>query len=82
MLYLHIGRPVALAFFFKKKPVEINKEIRCITNRGKKPRMNGKIITLTFFELYTVYIKNWDNSFFHTYSLTCLKEVLLKVINI
>ena len=25
--------------------------------------MNGKMITLTFFELCTVYIKNNDNSF-------------------
>ena len=48
-------------------------------------RINGKGMTLTFFELYTVYIKNYDNSFFILNSLTCLKKdtsVLLKVKNI
>ena len=48
-------------------------------------RINGKVMTLTFFELYTVHIKNRDNSFFILNSLTCLKKVtsvLLKVKNI
>ena len=40
-------------------------KIGCITNKGKRKKqlwMNGKIMTLTFFELYTVYMKQ-DNSF-------------------
>ena len=47
--------------------------------------MNGKMMTLTFFELYTVYIKKLGQFFFLTYSYTCLNEdisVLLKVMNI
>ena len=41
--------------------------------------------TLTFFKLYTVYIKSLWQFFFHTCLLTCLSKdisVLLKVINI
>ena len=41
----------------------MNEEICCITNK-ENGKMNGKMITLTFFELYTVYIKNQNNSFF------------------
>ena len=47
--------------------------------------MNGKMMTLTFFELYTVYIKRLGQLFFHTYSLTCLNKdtsILLKFINL
>ena len=55
----------------------MNGEIRCVT-KEKQLRMNGKMMTLTFFELYAVYIK-WQ-FFFHTYLLTCLRKLLLKVI--
>ena len=47
--------------------------------------MNGKMITLTLFELYAVYIKKLGQFFSHTYLLSCLKKdasFLLKVINI
>ena len=61
-----------------------NEEICCITNKGKVDK-NEWEMTLTFFELYTVYMKKLGQCFFHTYSLTCLNKdisVLLKVINI
>ena len=47
--------------------------------------MNEKMMTLTFFELFTVYINKLGQFFFHAYSVTCLNKdtsVLLKVINI
>ena len=44
----------------------MNEEIRCITNEKKWPRMNEKMMTLTFFELYTVYIKKLGQFFSHT----------------
>ena len=62
----------------------MNKEICCITNKGITAK-NEWEITLTFFELYTVYIKKIGQFLFHNYSLTCLNKdtsVLLKVINI
>ena len=34
--------------------------------RKKLPGMNGKIMTPTFFELFTVYIKKLGQFFFHT----------------
>ena len=40
----------------------MNEEIRSITSKEKRQWMNewmnGKMMTLTFFEFYTVYIKN------------------------
>ena len=36
--------------------------------------MNGKMMTLTLFELYTVYIKKLGQLFPHTYLLSCLKK--------
>ena len=50
--------------------------------KGRTPMMNQKMMTLTFFKLYAVYIKKLRNSFFHTHFLTCLSKdasVLLKV---
>ena len=48
-------------FFLQNKPVqrmnEETEEINCIIDEGKT-RMNRKITTLTFFELYKVHIKN------------------------
>ena len=44
--------------------------------KEKQPAMNGKIMTPTFFELYTVYIKKISKIFFHLYI------VLLQDINI
>ena len=52
----------------------MNEEIRCIANEGKTVKNEWKMLTQTFFELYTVYIKNWDNSFAILYSLTCLNR--------
>ena len=60
----------------------MNEEIGCITE--ERPRMNGKM-TPTFIQLYTLYIKNWDNSFSIFHSQTCLNKdtsVLLQVINL
>ena len=31
----------------------------------KRPEMNGTMMTLTFFELYIVYIKKLEQFFFH-----------------
>ena len=42
-------------------------------------------MTLTYFDLYAVYIKKLGQFFFHNYSLICLNKdtsVLLKVMNI
>ena len=36
--------------------------------------MNGKMMTLTFFDIYRVYVKKLGPFFFHTYSLTCLNK--------
>ena len=47
--------------------------------REKQAGMNGKIMTPTFFELYTVYIKILGQFFSILYSLYI---VLLEVINI
>ena len=63
----------------------MNEESRCITNKGKTAKSKWEnLMTLIFFELYSAY-KKLGQSFFHTYSLTCLNKdtsVLLKVINI
>ena len=51
---------------------------------GKQQRMNGKMIP-NFFQLYTLYIQNYDASFSILYLLTCLNNdtsVPLQVINI
>ena len=47
--------------------------------------MNGKMMTLTIFELYTLYIKKLGQFLFYTYLLTCLKNdtlLLIEVMNI
>ena len=36
----------------------MNEEINCISDRGKMAKKELKIMTLTFFKLETVYIKN------------------------
>ena len=43
----------------------MNEEIHCYTKEEKRLRMNGKMMTLTFLELYTAYIKNWYIFFPH-----------------
>ena len=63
----------------------MNEVIHCITNKTKTPKKNGKMMTLTFVELYTVHLKKLGQFFFCTYLLTCLKKdksVKLKVTNI
>ena len=47
--------------------------------KEKRPGMNGKMMTPTFFDLYTVYIKKLGQLFSILYSLYI---VLLQVINI
>lgn len=47
--------------------------------------MNRKIMTMTFIELYTVYVKTLGQFFVHNYVLTSLNKdtsVVVKVINI
>ena len=40
------------------------KKFVALPMKEKRLIMHGKMITLTFFEFYKVYIKNQDNSFF------------------
>ena len=49
------------------------KKFVALLAKEKRPRMNGKI-TLTFFQLYILYKKNYDNSFSILYSLTSLNN--------
>ena len=51
----------------------MKKFVALLTNE-KRLRMDGKTMTPTFSELYRVYIKELDQFFFHTYSLTCLNK--------
>ena len=60
---------------------EIMKKFVALLTNEKRLRINEKMMTLTFFKLYTVHIKKLGQCVFHTYSLACLKEdtsVLLK----
>ena len=51
----------------------MNEEIRCVINKGKVgPRMNGKIMTPIFFQLYTLYIKK--DIFSHTLLAILFKQ--------
>ena len=55
------------------------------TKKGKTGMNEWENDDLTFFELYTVYIKKSGQFFFNIYSLNCLikdSSILLKVINI
>lgn len=53
----------------------MNKLIALLTmEKEKTARMNGKMMTVTFFKLYTVYINKLGQLFFLTYSLTCLNK--------
>ena len=62
-------------FFFKTSLFEewIQKFVALLT-KEKWQRMNREMLTPTFFELYTVYIENLDNSFCILYLLTCLNR--------
>ena len=44
-------------------------------------RMNRKMMTLTFFELYTGYVKKLGVFFFHIYLLTYLKTSINKLLD-
>ena len=58
------------------------KKFFALPAKEKRLRINEKMMTLTFFGLYAVYVKKLGQFFFHTYSLTCLKKeisVLLQV---
>ena len=57
----------------------MNEGIRGITNKEKRPGINGKIMTQMFCKLYTVYIKKLGQFFSILYSLYI---VLLQVIYI
>ena len=50
------------------------KKFDTLLMKEKRPRMDGKMMTLTVFKLHTVYIKNHDNSFSMLCSLTCLNK--------
>ena len=53
----------------------MNKEISCITNKRKTAKNEWEnLMTLIFFELYTVYIKKLEQFYFHAYLLTCLNK--------
>ena len=65
---------------FLSNSLEIRmKKFVALLMREKQPGMNGKMMTPTFFELYTVYIKKLGQFFSILYSLYI---VLLQVINI
>ena len=62
----------------------MSEEICCITKKGRVAKKDGKLMSLTFFELYSVY-KKLGQLFLHTCLLTILKKdmsVLLTVIDI
>ena len=62
--YLHIGHPAEenqqqVSSFFKTNLFkQWMKKFVALLTEEKRIRMNGKMMTLTFFELYTVDIKN------------------------
>ena len=69
----------------KNKPVLKMKKFVALLMKEKQPRMNGKMMTLAFFQLYTLSVKDSDNSFSIIYWITCLNKatsVVLQVINI
>ena len=74
------------SFYFKTNLFkESMKKFSALVMKEKGQRMNGKTMPLTFFELYAIYIKSQDNTFLHTYLITCLKEYTssqLKVIKL
>ena len=43
------------------------KKFVALLTKEKQPRMNGKMSTLTFYELYAVYIKKLGLFFFYIY---------------
>ena len=58
-------------------------KICCITNEGKAAKNEWENVDSNFLQtLYTVYIKNSDNSFPILYLLTCLTEIHHPVTNI
>ena len=65
-------------FFFKTNLFkEEMKKFVVLLTKEKQLRMNGKMISLTSFEFYTVHIKSVQ-FFFLTYLLICLnKEALV-----
>ena len=52
-----------ISIFFKKKTCLKNERRNSLE---KWPGMNGKMMTLIFFELFTVYMKKLGQFFFHT----------------
>ena len=60
----------------------MNKFVALLTK--KETAKKEREMTTTFFQLYSMHIRNYDNSFSILYSLTCLNKdtsVLLQVIN-
>ena len=49
------------------------KKFVALLTKGKPPRMNGKR-TATFFQLYTLYMKNQDDSFYHIILVNLFKQ--------
>ena len=52
------------------------KKLCCITNKAKTAKNEGEMMILTFFELYTVYIKRFGEFFFHLKSYKYLNMLL------
>ena len=55
------------------------KKFVALLTKEKQLRITGKMITLTFFGLYTVHVKKLGQFFFHTYLLTYLNEATSKI---
>ena len=61
----------------------MNEKFAALLTKEKKLRIKSTMLTLSFFRLYTVHIKNYDNSFFIlTTRLNKATSVLLKSMNI
>ena len=52
----------------------MNEEINCVTNKAKRFRINGKMVNLTFFVLYTMYIYKEIRTILFPYLLINLFE--------
>ena len=57
------------------------KKFTALLTKEKWQRMNRKMMTLTFFELYTGYVKKLGVFFFHIYLLTYLKTSINKLLD-
>ena len=58
------------------------KKFVALLGKEKWPRMNGKMLTPTFFELCTLYINQLGQFFFHTLLTNLFKQIHCPVTNI